>query len=175
MTFKPLTLTALIVLATSSCAGVPSPSSGSQWQPVPLARFKGTTDYELGFRNKTDGLSAHGDFNGDGMKDLAVMAEHSETGEYGIVAFVSRTSGGYSEHIIRTYTEWFAFARYGVFDEEPGTYETACSKGFGSRHAPCPVKFVTVKNDCFSIFLYESGGSIFYWKDNHFEDVWISD
>lgn len=174
MKYRPglLALPALILLC-SACVSLPDPTSGSLWTPVPLERFKGTTDYELGFRDGTDDLSAAGDFNGDGKSDLVVMAENSVSGQFGFLAFVSGSDGTFSEHILRTHDDFGSFSRHGVYLQKPGIYETACSKGYGS--GPCPVKFVTIENDCFTIFLYESGGATFYWKDDHFESVWTSD
>ena len=119
-------------------------------------------------------MSVVGDFNGDGKRDLVLMAENTQNGEVGFVAWVSYKNRSYTEYVIWTY-EWDSFVRRGLSFVRPGTYETACSKGYGSRHDPCPVKFVTIENEAFRIFTYESGSTMYYWKEGRFHKVWVSD
>lgn len=162
----------LFALVLTGCAG--QTNFENVWQPLSLNRFEGTTDYPNRMLGSSPGLRADGDFDGDGEVDFVALSENTQTGAFAIVAQLSSKAHSGKPIVVHTY-DWGDLTRIALHPVGPGTFETACSKGYGSRYDPCPIKFVTINNDGFYLFFMEASGRIVYWKDGAFHDIWISD
>lgn len=106
-----------------------------------------------------------GDFDRDGLEDRAYFRElaghdlvvERGVGRMSVVAPVSDPSDFY----------------LGVL--APGTYQTACGKGFGSRDAPCPERSVTLDRPALQFGTKEASQAVAIWDGDRFRVVWLSD
>ncbi|MBL4894816.1 MAG: hypothetical protein JKY59_08150 [Emcibacter sp.] len=143
------------------------------WQLVEIESLAATSDYQ--FRHKkTDGyLLVTGDFNGDGVTDRAEISKKNTNETYGLIAYVSRGTEGYDQHILNE-GDWSIFSRMGISREDPGEYKTACGKGYGRCKSDAPLS-VSFPYDAINFFMFDSASMFFIYKNDSFYTVWISD
>ncbi len=98
----------------------------------------------------------------------------SDNNGWAIFAFLGRKVG--KSTIIRIESGQGKAQRYGISLANPGTYRTACGKGYFACSAGEP-ESVTLKSPGFELFLYESGSVLYFWDERlgSFRKVHVSD
>lgn len=110
-----------------------------------------------------------GDFDGDGKADRAWLMV-SETGRrYGL--FVSR-GGRPAENLDDGDVAQLPNLMLDLF--KPGTYKTACAKGYGDDTQPCR-PLIKARWTAIWFGAYESTDQIFFWDGKRFDSEFLSD
>jgi hypothetical protein len=109
-----------------------------------------------------------GDFDRDGLEDRAYF--RSDGGSHEIV--VDRGARGGGTVVVAPAADPSRFY-LGVL--APGTYRTACGKGFGPRGAPCPETSVTLDAPTLEFGGREASQAVAIWDGERFRVVWLSD
>ena len=167
---RPLAL--LLFTLSISVALAQEPPSG--WRVPTAEAFRGQ---DLRSNSPTNYLSAAGDFDGDGQSDRAeLLLAENELGEGLFVQLSSAASGGWILAAEERNREPMAILRMGVSIAPPGSYLTACGKGYWECRDGEPSE-LQLETDGLRYFRFESGASIVYWdvRENAFRQVWISD
>ncbi|WP_142696455.1 FG-GAP repeat protein [Bdellovibrio sp. NC01] len=118
-------------------------------------------------------INVSGDFNGDGITDLAEITANREMTEIAVYVFWNCNRN--STPTLAIHDELPA-AEMGIELYKPGTYQTACGKGyFECTDGDTPT--VTFKYDAINLFKYESANSSLYWnpKTQKFDQHYMSD
>ena len=138
------------------------------WVRPNVEEFAGTEDMQ--FRTTRDYLSTTGDFNGDGQTDEAFMALNHDKDMYGI--FVSLS--GLPQPIQLVEAPLVQASKIGIASVEPGTYLTACGKGYDIGPEDCLLN-LELKHDGISVAVFEVSERFFYWEGEKFRSQLISD
>ena len=116
-----------------------------------------------------------GDFNGDGIIDEAKLLVRKDGSGFGVFAFVCQKDRSFKMYQLDEMKDMKLFQGMGIKKVSPGTYKTACGKGYWSCQQD-EVPEMTIKSDAIDYFKTESANSFFYWdKTNSFKIIWISD
>jgi hypothetical protein len=119
---------------------------------------------------------ADGDFNGDGLKDTALLLINDTEKKYRLSVYLGQKNGYYITLKLDEDSLTANKLHLGISIMEPGNYKTACGKGYWDC-APGEPAVLTLKNPGIAFFEFESSSSVFYW-DTHkreFKQIWISD
>ncbi|MYK82502.1 MAG: hypothetical protein F4024_08005 [Gammaproteobacteria bacterium] len=113
-------------------------------------------------------LQANGYFDEDGTPDRAFF-RHTATGKYQLVASLSTMA----ETMVLA--EVGTVSNLGVRTVPPGTYETACAKGYGGMSCDGKEEAeVRLERDGILLFQYESSSQLFYLHDDSFVSAFLS-
>jgi hypothetical protein len=156
-------------LAPTLVAACGPDASGGGWRPVTLDSLQGTVNYEYRTGDRGDGLSAQGDFDGDGEADRAVLVSDEAAGKYAVR--VEFSSG--EEHIVAE-ANLADLPLVGLSTVPAGVYQTACGKGLGA----CPddaAQVIDLAHDGFTLAAFESASRTFWWEDGAIHSEWTSD
>ncbi len=135
--------------------------------------WKVPTKAELRQAEDTD-LVATGDFDGDAKPDKAIILVDNAGRAAGLFVFSTSTSRWLKVES-GPVSEWQDLHLKVV---KPGTYETACGKGYGDYAcAHGEPKKLVLKHSGVDLFLPESADVFFYWdtKTKSFKKVQITD
>jgi len=122
-------------------------------------------------------LSATGDFNGDGREDTAVFLKAPEHRARAAVRFGQQKPSPVAiwkflpAQSVDMKTD---MPRMGLKTVGPGTYKTACGKGYGAADAKC-VDEVTLAHDGIEIFTFEAASVLYVWNGKTFDTYSLSD
>ena len=142
--------------------------------------WRAPTDTELNdaWRNKDPGKYsvARGDFNGDGVEDVAMMLVSFQRHEVGLFVFLARKNRSYEAIRLNVIENTNYLQVMGVAKVSPGSYKTACGKGYWDC-TPSETPVLSLKQDAIDFFKMESANSYFYWdvKKSSFQQMWMSD
>jgi hypothetical protein len=133
--------------------------------------WRDATDADLGsssdrkWREETPSrfLSATGDFNGDGIPDLARLKVSRKGTGYALVVELSQKPGVF-ETIKLAEFPMADFPATGIKRVPPGDYPTACAKGYDC--ADDEPKYVHPKHDAIDFFKRDSANRYYYWSDS---------
>lgn len=117
--------------------------------------------------------TAHGDFDGDGVPDLARVVRDADR-HYRVVV----EPGSQVQRRIVVYDYGLRRADFYVSGSTPGRYETACHKGYGPdahEGQPCADNFVVLQGDVLSFGVSESSDAVALWTGRGFRVVWMTD
>ncbi len=119
---------------------------------------------------------AQADFNGDGIPDDAYIALSTKGKGWALFVNLNKKKG--SPEIIKLEEDSgeTPAQRMGVGIAEPGTYETACGKGYWDC-AKDETETLKLKLPAIDLYIFESSNSYFWWDKKHgkFRRTWISD
>ncbi len=124
-------------------------------------------------------LKVEGDFNSDGISDIAQLVKSDVFEGEGFAVLLSSESG-HQWQIVDSfeykYTSTKPMLKMGLSLVKPGEYRTACGKGYWECNKGEP-EVLELKSIGLAYFLFESASSIWFWdqKTEHFVQVWISD
>jgi len=144
-------------------------NSGGDWRPVTLESLQGSVNYEYRTGDRGDGLSADGDFDGDGKSDRAVLVSDEAAGKYAVR--VELSSG--EEHIVAE-ADLADLPLVGLSTVPAGAYQTACGRGLGD----CPedaAQVIDLQNDGFTLAAFEASSRTFWWEGGAILSEWTSD
>ncbi len=113
-----------------------------------------------------------GDFNGDGLLDVAlILLDRKDKSMGKLIVFHRTDKKSYESFVLiddLKYSTW-----YSMYTQKPGEIVTAAGKGYGRASDEEPAK-ITLKND--GIFLlYANASSIFHWENGKYIETWTSD
>jgi len=111
-----------------------------------------------------------GDFNGDGLLDIALILLNKKDKNVGKLVVFHRTGKKDYESFVLI-DELKYPTGYGIATQKPGTIITAAGKGYRSATGP---KKITLKNDGIDFWRYESGGCLFHWENGKYIRTWTS-
>lgn len=165
-------------IVISLCIFLPSLSFAEDISLPKGWRAPQSTEIKGEWRNKnTDRfLVARGDFNGDGIADVARVLVNQEVNKAGLFAFVSQKNGQCNIYHLDISNDTKMLQNMGVEKVPPGTYKTACGKGYWNcKQDESPE--ISLRTDAINYFMPEGANSYFYWdkKSDTFRRVWISD
>lgn len=162
-------------LLVSCVLGVMVPASAVTAANVPNRVTRGDVyGYEdMKLRNASPNLylMAEGDYDGDGVRDVAVFVKTAD-GKADAVVVSGKTKQIY--RLERGIDLKVAMPRMGVRTVKPGTYQTACGKGSGDERAPCEPS-VTARHDAVEVFTFEVGATLYVWRGKGFRGSVTSD
>jgi len=127
-------------------------------------------------RDRCRHLVVRADFNGDGLNDQAELLLSESGPEFNLFAFVAQRDGTYREYRLGDALPLDYFEVMGIRVVRPGSYRTACGKGYAACEAGEP-KVLRLRTWAIDFFKEESANSFFYWERRaaSFKRVWISD
>ncbi|MEW5960758.1 MAG: hypothetical protein AB1801_23785 [Chloroflexota bacterium] len=138
-------------------------------------------------------LAVDGDFDGNGLADVAMILQKKDGDGIGLFAFMGRSDGSYLAECLFDSTQFLSaigvpdevkkseqeiYRRYwGIRLVETGGYPTACGKGYYECTADEPETLV-LRHQAIDFFFYDAGGNqFFFWKEESkkFVSVQMSD
>jgi hypothetical protein len=120
-------------------------------------------------------LTVRGDFDGDGQADLAELLVDTSGKHYGLFVRLPSSSSNWQKISDGDATH---LSEYGINSVSPGSYETACGKGYGDYAcAHGEPDFLKLSTDAIDFFYHESSDIIFYWdrRMKKFRKIQMSD
>jgi hypothetical protein len=186
-----------VVTVASGCGGLPGavrpPAPGAAFspakQPVMHARVCGRDGVALpdGWRVPKEDevdeawrradperyLLADGDLDGDGRRDQARVLLRTDGGGFGVFAFLCRTDGVATPHLILHNREPGFFKRIGITPVEPGLYATACGRGISDCYTGEP-REIRLAHHAIDYFKSQSLASLFYWSGAEGAFKWVA-
>lgn len=126
-------------------------------------------------KNSTRFLVVHGDFDGDGLPDVTELLVNPARKRWALFVRLQST-GSWQQVGDENEMEWLA--GMGIKLVIPGTYETACGKGYGEEFcAHGEPKYLKLLEYGIDLFKEESADSIAYWdqKTAKFHFIQMSD
>lgn len=123
-------------------------------------------------RAKTDLLSAKGDFDGDKKEDTAKLLSKENGKSSGVWVWLAAAK---SPILVATFEHEPGKHDIGISPVGPGTYDTACGKGYWVCKANETPKLTL--NSGLDVFTCERANQFAYWdsKSKAFKTVWMSD
>lgn len=117
------------------------------------------------------------DFNGDGIKDFALILIRNRSKKFGLFVLLGQKDGSYRLIKLDESKKEFSHLNIGISLMTPGKYETACAKGYGDGCKPDEPEVLELKNPGIDYFIFESANSVFFWDkaSNTFKRIWMSD
>jgi hypothetical protein len=171
---KKITITILLLLFISSQSESKMKTDFPPgWRPAEKSDY---SDEDLKFVDNIVPNHLTADFNGDGIKDEAWILLHKTKNKYGLFVFMGRKGGGRKMFKLAEYPKRTEKIYMGIIFLEPGTYKTACGKGYWDC-APEEPEILLLQKPGIDLFQFESADSVFYWnpKNNKFKRIWLSD
>jgi hypothetical protein len=128
------------------------------------------------WRSKDEGrfLIADGDFDGDKKKDHAEILVEAGGKQFGVVVWLSSARRA----MILEKGDIGSLERMGIAIVQPGSYRTACGKGYGDwACANGEPENLALKNQAIDFFAHESADAILYWdlQKKEFNRIQMSD
>jgi len=116
------------------------------------------------------------DFNGDGLKDRAMLLVSIRRNEIGLFVFLSRKGGAFKTYKLDVVKGEKLLQAIGIAKVLPGQCKTACGKGYWEC-GKGDISDVSIKYDAINYFKAESAALYFYWdeRSRSFKRMWISD
>jgi beta-lactamase regulating signal transducer with metallopeptidase domain len=130
------------------------------------------------WRAPSKNAEAKADYDGDGKLDhAALFVSVDGNSEAMFVRLSSRNPNEWIKAAEANATQSPVVPAMLIAVAKPGTYPTACAKGFGKPCAEGEGAVLTLENSGIEFAMPESASSIVYWNDTaqKFDRVWISD
>lgn len=139
----------------------PRPASGVGVLEIPPAE---QTDQEWRDQDPNRFLKVRGDFDGDGLGDLAsIWIDRTFNDRVLIVQIVQESNPG-KWWPVNVEVAFNKLATTGIRLVEPGAYVTACGKGQRECREGEP-KTIAITRPSVSLFQHEGGKTFIYWND----------
>ncbi len=132
---------------------------------------------DFGWRKENSDLylTAKADFDGDGKEDEARLLVNDKENKMGLFVTLSSQKRG-DPLLLDAIDLKQRIQAMGIEVAKPGTYKTACGKGYWTCEKGEPA-VLRLKSPAINFFRYESGNSYFIWhnKTKKFKRIWMSD
>jgi hypothetical protein len=131
----------------------------------------------LGWRKEDPNfyISAKADFDGDGKEDEARLLINDKENKMGLFVTLSSQNRG-NPLLLEAIADKRTIEVMGIEVAKPGTYKTACGKGYWAckKGEPSELKLT---NPAIDFFRFGSANSYFVWdtKTKKFKRIWMSD
>lgn len=160
----------LLMAQPSAARGLPLPDG---WAPFTPAAVNTGPNAKYRSHIPDAGMSAAGDFDGDGKQDIALLAFNADRCQYGVL--VSMSAHLSSMELIASGPARQALG-IALRTLAPGHYQAACAKGYGHKKNECPPDTVIeTTHDAIELMAFESASSIYYMSNGRFRKISISD
>ncbi len=130
------------------------------------------------WRNKDSNryLQVTGDFNGDGIGDIARFLARDDGSGIALCVFLSVKGAPHKFIILNEKKDIHQLRSLGIERAAPGHYETACGKGFAECSKDEPKELV-LRHDAINYFKYDGANMFYYWDQsvNAFKGIGIGD
>jgi hypothetical protein len=132
---------------------------------------------KLGWRKGNPNLyvTAKADFDGDGQEDVARLLINDKKNKTGLLVTLSSQKKA-EPLLLEAIDDKRIIEVMGIDVAKPGTYKTACGKGYWTckKGEPSELKLT---NPAIDFFRFESANSYFVWdtKTKKFKRIWMSD
>jgi hypothetical protein len=147
--------------------------AASDWR-TPIAEELGK---DATWRDEDPGryLIAKADFDGDGKEDIARLLVSDRRDKVGLFVTV-RSMKKTSPLLLESIKDKRMIETFGIELAKPGTYRTACGKGYWSCQKNEPEE-LRLERPGIDFFKYESANSYFIWnaEKKKFDRIWMSD
>ena len=120
-------------------------------------------------------LMAKADFDGDGKEDVARLLINDKENKMGL--FVTLSSEKKAQPLLlEAIDDKNTIEVMGVEVAKPGTYKTACGKGYWTCKKGEPAQ-LRLRRPAIDFFRFESANSYFIWRTDKkkFDRIWMSD
>ena len=165
--------TAAFCLLVAQPSAARGPSLPDGWAPFTHTAVNIGPDARYRSRIPDAGLSAAGDFDGDGEQDIALLAFNADRCQYGVLVSLSAHPSPMELVASGPARQVFGIA---IRKLAPGQYKVACAKGYGPGKEACPPDTVIkTTHDAIELMAFESASSIYYWSHGQFRRTAISD
>jgi hypothetical protein len=116
------------------------------------------------------------DLDGDGRTDQAELLLSASGRDFSLFVFLAQSDGTYKGYPLGEAISLEYFDVMGIRAVKPGSYRTACGKGYTACE-PGEPKVLRLRTWAIDFFKEESANSFFYWDSSgaSFKRVWISD
>ena len=163
----PLPVIIILSLLTACSSTLPQ-----GWRLPTSEELKDTWRHESDSRYTT----IKADFNGDEIVDDAKLLVRKDGASLGLFVFISQKENSFKIYHLNEMKDGKLIQAMGIKKVVPGSYKTACGKGYWDCHDDEPNE-ITIKNASINYFKIEGANSFFYWDDhsNNFKRIWISD
>jgi len=134
------------------------------------------TDQAWRISNPNHYLVVHGDFNGDGLQDTALLLVRADGSGFAPFVALGRKDGKTGFVQRETTNQMYYLETEGLKLAQPGTYRTACGKGYADC-GPGEKDSVIISFDAIEFFKEGGPSRLIYWdaKRKSFAEVWTSD
>lgn len=143
-----------VILSVNLCVAQQLPPG---WTKPPAK----LTDQRFRREDPNHFLKVTGDFNGDGTPDTALLLINQQTQKMGFFICLTITTGC-DWHRLEVMDIAFLDVM-GIAKAKPGSYETACGKGYWECGKDEPEKLRT-KRDAVEFFKDESASSVYFYN-----------
>ena len=159
-----------IIILHASCASNPAGSDG--WRVPTFSEMN--DDWRA--TSESGYFSAEGDFDNNGFQDSAKILIQKNGNGVQLLAYMAEGKDSPKVYLLDELVGNIYVHSMGVRRVAPGTYQTACGKGYWDcREDETPE--ISVERDMVEFFKYESASSFFYWDEEKkgFKRIWMSD
>ena len=167
--YKILTLTVSMLLLPF----VPSAEEASAWRSPTQSELAGS----ISWRKEDPNLHvvARADFDGDGKEDVARLLINDKENKLGLFVTLSSEKRA-APLLLEAVDNRQAIEVMGIKVAKPGTYKTACGKGYWICETGEP-PVLKLKNPAIDLFSFEKANSYIVWekKTRRFKTVHMSD
>jgi len=168
-TYEIVTLTVSMLLMPF----VLSAEKASAWRSPTQSELAGSMSWRKGDPDLY--VAAKADFDGDGKEDVARLLINDTENKLGL--FVTRSSEkGAAPLLLEAVDNTQAIEVMGIKVAKPGTYKTACGKGYWVCETGEPA-VLRLKNPAIDLFSFEKANSYAVWdkKTRRFKTIHMSD
>jgi hypothetical protein len=131
----------------------------------------------LGWRKEDPNfyISVKADFDGDGKEDEARLLINDKENKMGLFVTLSSQKRA-NPLLLEAIDDKRTIEVMGIEVAKPGTYKTACGKGYWACERGEPA-VLNLKSPAIDFFRFESANSYFVWdtKTKKFKRIWMSD
>jgi len=164
-------LSGFVALILMSISSGPARSGQEGWERVVLSDVNQYEDWVHRQKSRLYGLSAVGDFDGDGSPDQVYLAKNVSKGRWGLFLDTSRSGGG--PRLVET-DEIASLPRVFLDVQPPGRYRTVSCRSGSEPSVNCG-KFVDLKTDSFTLTYSEASSRTFFVSNDIVSYFWTSD
>jgi len=173
-----LKITTLVNVATLSVLSSIALCAERQPLPPPGWRLPAASETAQSWRHDSSAhyVTVDGDFQGQGSVATAKILVRQDGSGFAPFVFLKLGDGSYKFVQAEKTEPLSALNSQGIKLVKPGTYVTACGKGYGDC-SNSDSKQIKLTTDAIEIFVDEGPGRIIYWdsSSNALKEAWLSD
>jgi hypothetical protein len=162
------TKVAVLIIAMSLLAGtqrdgaLPKPPHG--WRAPTIADLGSPADQKWREKDPARYLTVIGDFDGDGIPDIARLMVRDDHIAYAIFVWLAHQDGTYKQVQLDEFADVEGFPSMGIRAVAPGEYPTGCARGYDC--AEDEPRYLNLKHTAISYFKTDASNRYYYWNDS---------
>ena len=135
-----------------------------QWRDATDADLGSPADRKWREEDPSRFLSVTGDFNGDGIPDVARLKVSRKNTGYALLVELSQKRRPFKIIKLAEFSNLTDFPAMGIKRVPAGDYPTACAKGYDC--AEDEPKYAHPNHDTIDFFKLDSANRYYYWSDS---------